>query len=76
MCVHVVGRTVREGGEVGLGGGDCCGCEWWFYVLCLIEGDKVCGGGRVRLKRVLSRGGGEGAGVCASEGGIRVFLGV
>ena len=46
MCVHVVGRTVREGGEVGLGGGDCCGCEWWFYVLCLIEGDKVCGGGR------------------------------
>ena len=45
-------------------------------MLCLIEGDKVCGGGRVRLKRVLSRGGGEGAGVCASEGGIRVFLGV
>ena len=37
VCVHVVGRTVREeGGEMGLGGGDCCGCEWWCYVLCLM----------------------------------------
>ncbi len=28
------------------------------------------------LKRVLSRGGGGGVGVCASEGGIRGFEGV